>query len=176
MVAKKKQRDITDILPIVSIDEELGIGVLEDGSFMDVLRIRTKDYTYASEAEIEMGQRAFERLFKTYKGDLKITSAYFPVDVSKQQNYYRSLLERTRSPVFRDLIEDELAKQLYVNKHMKAKAYFLSFFFDKREKYKEVLQGIVSSLHMDGEPLALYMAMEEKRELFRLLCNKTEAI
>ena len=61
-------------LPIVDFDEQLGLAVMEDGTFCDFLEIITKDLRNLSDDQLLFDKMLWEKLFDTYSDDLKIIS------------------------------------------------------------------------------------------------------
>ena len=78
-------------LPIVDFDEQLGLAVMEDGTFCDFLEIITKDLRNLSDDQLLFDKMLWEKLFDTYSDDLKIISFSFPAETDSQQRYLSHL-------------------------------------------------------------------------------------
>lgn len=94
-------------LPIVDFDEQLGLAVMEDGTFCDFLEIITKDLRNLSDDQLLFDKMLWEKLFDTYSDDLKIISFSFPAETDSQQRYLSHLLDRTENPGYRHFLPNE---------------------------------------------------------------------
>ena len=171
---KKVQKEIEDIgviMPIVDYSDELDVGIMKDGTFIDCLQIISKDLNNVDDLTSKLDCAAYDKLYSTYADSLKIVSSYFPVDTSSQISYFRKILERTENPVYRAEIEDEIRKCEIINKEMLNREFLLFFYADSIGDYNEKYIRITST-YSNGKRLFETISKEKKKRHFNLLANK----
>lgn len=178
---EKKERDAealyTDrIMPIVAWDEEYNVGVMYDGTIVDVLGVISKNLASASDSDVAFDIACWDKLYKTYPGDLKIIGFNFPTNTDEQQEYFRHLLKRTRNPVYREQLTIRLSELEYISDKRKDREYAILFYAKDLDDYKKQLLQIYTQLSTSITPLATKLPAEKKKQIVMNLYNKCVAL
>ena len=156
-------------LPIVDFDEQLGLAVMEDGTFCDFLEIITKDLRNLSDDQLLFDKMLWEKLFDTYSDDLKIISFSFPAETDSQQRYLSHLLDRTENPGYRHFLQMRMEELQGIPRLV------LCFFSKGFADYKDKYINITGSIGKTGHPLIKTISPARKKAIIRKLCNKNMA-
>jgi hypothetical protein len=167
---------VSGIMPVLATDAETGAGIMEDGSFIDMLYIRPKDLNAVSDEDMKFDILMVDKLFRIYSDDLKIISINFPAETASQQEYLQYKHRRTENPVFRRLIEEEIDKATWISGNRTEKDCLLVFFAKDREEYKEKLRTIFGTLSRGAAPFVSPLSREKKEEIYARLYNKVFAV
>lgn len=84
MNKKKLEKDIEDLIPIADYDEELDCFVNQDGTYMNLYQINSKDLVSSDVDDIEMDCFKWAKFHKTYYSDVQILTMKFPSNTQKQ--------------------------------------------------------------------------------------------
>ena len=166
---KTDSKEISSIIPI-KYDRKFKVGKLPDGTIVDVVQIVCKDLNNLDEATNNIDILSWVKLYSTYIGDLKIVASFFPVDTSAQTRYFSSLLERTKNPIYREAIEEELYKCEAIHEQFLNKEFMLCFYSKNMVEYKENYIKIMSM--NDRNTMFKEMSSDKKEKFFYLMANK----
>lgn len=162
-------------LPIVDFDEQLGLAVMEDGTFCDFLEIITKDLRNLSDDQLLFDKMLWEKLFDTYSDDLKIISFSFPAETDSQQRYLSHLLDRTENPGYRHFLQMRMEELQGIPRLFLTQSFVLCFFSNGFADYKDKYINITGSIGKIGHPLIKTISPARKKAIIRKLCNKNMA-
>lgn len=180
IVIKKEKEDnqqaeslyIDKILPIIDFDDELGIAIMEDGTFCDCFSIVCKDLNSITADQLAMDVLTWEKVYKTYAGDLKIVSFSFPTDTREQQEYIEYKLAETQNPILREFLHRRQGELEYVNREYLMRESALFFFARTPAEYKNNFTALRALLSSSITPLIKPMPVEKKKKLLFKMCNK----
>ena len=159
-------------LPIVDFDDEIGLAIMEDGSYCDFLEVITKDLQNASDDQLLFDKMLWERLFDTYSDDLKVISFSFPAETDQQQKYLEQILEKTENPGYRKFLQMRMDELIGIPKLFLTQAFVLCFYAKGYAEYKNKYIQIMSSVGKIGHPLVRTMPAARKKAIIEKLCNK----
>lgn len=162
-------------LPIVDFDEQLGLAVMEDGTFCDFLEIITKDLRNLSDDQLLFDKMLWEKLFDTYSDDLKIISFSFPAETDSQQRYLSHLLDRTENPGYRHFLQMRMEELQGIPRLFLTQSFVLCFYSKGFADYKDKYINITGSIGKTGHPLIKTISPARKKAIIRKLCNKNMA-
>lgn len=171
--SKKRSEALSEqeLLPIVAFDEELGLGIMEDGTYCDLLEIKTKDLASASEDQLLLDRYAWEKLYMTYAGDLKIISFSFPTDTDEQQQYFRYKADTAEDPVYRRMLREKLHEVQATSQNFPVNSFVLMFFSRTLSEYKNNYMTIKAALARTPA-LISSLPPEKKKAVFQRLYDK----
>ena len=152
-------------LPIVDFDEQLGLAVMEDGTFCDFLEIITKDLRNLSDDQLLFDKMLWEKLFDTYSDDLKIISFSFSAETDSQQRY----------PGYRHFLQMRMEELQGIPRLFLTQSFVLCFFSKGFADYKDKYINITGSIGKTGHPLIKTISPARKKAIIRKLCNKNMA-
>ncbi|MDD7511969.1 MAG: hypothetical protein PUK21_06345 [Peptostreptococcaceae bacterium] len=163
--------DSLDLMPVVDFDKSLGYMIMKDGTILDCVHIISRDLENMDENGRTIDILAWQKLYSTYEGDLKIVSLYFPVDTKEQSNFFRYKLKHTKNPIYRELIEEEIEKCKAIHEQFLNREFFMFFYaknnIDYQEKYIKIM-----GLNRNMRNIVEEVSNEKKKKLLSLLANK----
>lgn len=143
---------------------------MDDGGFVDFIKINCKDILSLSEDEKEIINYTFEKFYKTYSGDMKLIGINMPVDTTKNQSYMQHKLVNCKNSVQRRFLLEELEYEKTAQEMITQREFYLCFFFDSLEQRKDALNECISIL--GEQSLAEQLTQQEKETIIYQLCNK----
>ena len=175
--AKEVQRLlISEIFPVIAGDEKESCFLLENGTYMDMFQINSKDLASSPEDIVMFDNYTWDIFYKTYAKDIKILSFYFPADTLEQRNYISYKLYNTETPVFKDMLYDKLEEAEFIAKNRKDREYVLMFFASSVDDLREKRAVIFGNLSRPAVPLVRRITYEKKEKILYKLGNSSEVI
>ena len=175
--AKEVQRLlISEIFPDIAGDEKESCFLLENGTYMDMFQINSKDLASSPEDIVMFDNYTWDIFYKTYAKDIKILSFYFPADTLEQRNYISYKLYNTENPVFKDMLYDKLEEAEFIAKNRKDREYVLMFFASSVDDLREKRAVIFGNLSRPAVPLVRRITYEKKEKILYKLGNSSEVI
>ena len=175
--AKEVQRLlISEIFPVIAGDEKESCFLLENGTYMDMFQINSKDLASSPEDIVMFDNYTWDIFYKTYAKDIKILSFYFPADTLEQRNYISYKLYNTENPVFKDMLYDKLEEAEFIAKNRKDREYVLMFFASSVDDLREKRAVIYGNLSRPAVPLVRRITYEKKEKILYRLGNSSEVI
>ena len=175
--AKEVQRLlISEIFPVIAGDEKESCFQLENGTYMDMFQINSKDLASSPEDIVMFDNYTWDIFYKTYAKDIKILSFYFPADTLEQRNYISYKLYNTENPVFKDMLYDKLEEAEFIAKNRKDREYVLMFFASSIDDLREKRAVIYGNLSRPALPLVRRIPYEKKEKILYRLGNSSEVI
>lgn len=175
--AKEVQRLlISEIFPVIAGDEKESCFLLENGTYMDMFQINSKDLASSPEDIVMFDNYTWDIFYKTYAKDIKILSFYFPADTLEQRNYISYKLYNTENPVFKDMLYDKLEEAEFIAKNRKDREYVLMFFASSIDDLREKRAVIFGNLSRPAVPLVRRITYEKKEKILYKLGNSSEVI
>lgn len=177
-LSRRKQKELAEkelfmesLLEVVSFDEELGVGIMRDGSIIDCFEILCYDLQNESDAETNLKMLTWEKLFSVYGDDIKIISSFFPVSTNKQVEYLKNILDRTENPLYRELVKSRIADLEWIHENYVNRNYLLFFYSKNLTEYQEHYTRIIVTLN-SYDNLVAPLSNDIKKEQIFLLHNK----
>ena len=167
---------ISEIFPVIAGDEKESCFLLENGTYMDMFQINSKDLASSPEDIVMFDNYTWDIFYKTYAKDIKILSFYFPADTLEQRNYISYKLYNTENPVFKDMLYDKLEEAEFIAKNRKDREYVLMFFASSIDDLREKRAVIFGNLSRPAVPLVRRITYEQKEKILYKLGNSSEVI
>lgn len=156
-----KRNKITKILPIVDYSEEYGCFLYSNKTYMDIVKIQSKDLDTLDEAQVQLDVLAFLKMYRTYAPDIKIVGLNFPVDTNSQQRNIEKIKNRTENTIYMAALEEELAELQLVQDNMTEREYYFFLYADKPEELNDRRSKIRVLLDRNG----MYMEIDKTKKL-----------
>lgn len=167
---------ISEIFPVIAGDEKESCFIMENGTYMDMFQINSKDLASSPEDIVMFDNYTWDIFYKTYAKDIKILSFYFPADTLEQRNYISYKLYNTENPVFKDMLYDKLEEAEFIAKNRKDREYVLMFFASSVDDLREKRAVIFGNLSRPAVPLVRRITYEKKEKILYKLGNSSEVI
>ena len=172
----RKDASISELIPIVSYDDELQTFVMKNETvkYLDILQIKTEDLINKSIYEKDYLNMQWAKFYKTCAADIKIISLNFPTDTSEQQRYIQYKIENCKNPVFKEFLEIKLSELKTIERNRSDREYYLMIFAEDSEQLFDVRQIINSSL--GAQNLCYSLEKEKKKKIFYRFNNPNTAL
>lgn len=165
-------KNTSELLPFARIEKNMFC--MDNGGYMDLFRITTKDLTSVSESEVERDMLQFEKFYKMFSSDCKIIGINFPTDTKRQQQYFQHKINTTENPYYREVLQTKFEELVNVNTYYTDREYYLMIFCNSYSDYLEAKRTVSVTLLAQG--LAFEISIEKKIDIITKLCNKSTSI
>ena len=166
----KLVKPITGIIPIR--DTYKGAFKYSDGSYMDIIQVRTKDLESVSDIEVNTDAYMFTKFNRTYSDDYKIISVNFPANTKTQQAYFRNKINHCTNSKLQAILEEKLDQLVYAEQTSTNREHYLMIFGSSFEQLNDNRGTIFSALGNLVESIDI----DKKVQLLYMLANKSTCI
>lgn len=153
-------------------DDELNCFVMDDGSYMDLIQVKTKDLVSSADDEVEYDIMKFAKLYKMYADDLKICVMNFPCKTGIQQEYLRHKLKNMSNEVYKTFLMRKLDELVWIEKNDMMREYYYMIFAKKKTQLNSNRELIVNTLGSGRNRLSGLLSKEKKIQICERLNNK----
>ena len=175
-IFKKKEKQMTELIPYASYDEAQQYYLFGDGTITNFFQINPKDIYNLDDDERLLDNYKFEKFYKTHAGDIKIIALNIPEDTSEQQRYFTHKLEKCTNPIYRTRLDRYYKEVKYIEDNFFMREFFLQVFCETDEEYRKVYDRIHSILGVGIRGLISIINKEKKDYILEKLGNKNEKI
>lgn len=186
MKAEKKQKNkdknsskkshvsntVKSVLEIAYYDDDTSCFVMDDGNFMDLIQINTKDLVSSADDEVEYDIMKFTKLYKMYADDLKITVMNFPCKTSVQQEYITHKIKTTSNEIYKKFLQRQLDELVWIEKNDMMREYYFMIFGKKKAKLISNRNLIFNVLGSGRKNLSQKISKDKKILICERLNNK----
>lgn len=173
-MSKKITKTSIDLLPFVKYNDKEECFEMKNGSYMDLLEIRTKDLATASDDENDLDILCILKLLRTFSSDIKIISLNFPTNTKMQQQYLQHKIDNCRNEIFKNILETKLEELHFIESNKTDREFYLMFFSDTVNQHIDDLNVIFKSLN--SRNLVMQLSKEKKLQIIYKLNNKNSSI
>ena len=171
--AKDKQdKEMQSLLPIA--DFEGDAFRFQDGTYMDLIQIVTKDLLNMSTSALAYDNLTMANFYKTYADDLKIVALNFPKSTKQQQHYYEHKLAIERNPVYKKFLEQDYNLLKETEQKTTEREYYFMIFAKNVEDLHNKQMRIFHTLGGNGQVVKL--ENKKKIQIIQKINNKSTTI
>lgn len=170
MKKNKVQHNTLKLLKIRSYDRENNCYVNEDGSILDIVGIKCKDFATQSEDELERDMLQLTELFATYKDDMKIISINIPTNCEEQIAYVSHKIEICKNEYRKNQLEIKLRELEWIQKNRLTKEFFIMYFSRDFEEHRK--HALLIKQNLSVQNLLINISKKEKDIVLMKLNNK----
>lgn len=167
----KSVRSITKIIPIK--DTYRGVFKYYDGSFMDIIQIRTKDLASISESEINMDLYILTKMNRLYTESYKLISINFPTNTKTQQAYFRNKINHCTNRKHERVLQEKLDSLIEAEQTSTSREHYIMLFGNS---YEHLMNNEETILNYLGENLSEPIDLSKKVQFLYMLANKSTCI
>lgn len=167
---KTRKVDEKHLLPLRYYSDESEAFVMSDGSFLDILSVRTKDRKNLKDEEIKYYIYRYTKFYKQYEGDLKYISMNFPVDTSSQRKYMSNYSKKTLDKNRQKWLERKIAEFNNLDDVVNRREYYLMYFAKNKEELIKN-RSIIKNFSIGRNNLFLAIEATEKFQVMKKLLN-----
>lgn len=165
---KNIQRNITEILPILDLDDEF---IKTTTGYMNIYQIESKDVYSLNRDEIERHLHDFASFLKIYQDDIKIVCMQFPVNTEVQQENILKKIEATppEKEKYIHFLKKRLRELQFLEENRFNKEYFI-FIYSEGNNIDKIIEKEELIFRISNENIRFRHLTEEKklRILFKL--------
>lgn len=172
---KTRKADEKHLLPLRYYSDESEAFVISDGSFLDILSVRTKDRKNLKDEEIKYYIYRYTKFYKQYEGDLKYISMNFPVDTSSQRKYMSNYSKKTLDKNRQKWLERKIAEFNNLDDVVNRREYYLMYFAKNKEELIKN-RSIIKNFSIGRNNLFLAIEATEKFQVMKKLLNMNTLI
>ena len=172
---KTRKVDEKHLLPLRYYSDESEAFVMSDGSFLDILSVRTKDRKNLKDEEIKYYIYRYTKFYKQYEGDLKYISMNFPVDTSSQRKYMSNYSKKTLDKNRQKWLERKIAEFNNLDDVVNRREYYLMYFAKNKEELIKN-RSIIKNFSVGRNNLFLAIEATEKFQVMKKLLNMNTLI
>lgn len=172
---KTRKVDEKHLLPLRYYSDESEAFVMSDGSFLDILSVRTKDRKNLKDEEIKYYIYRYTKFYKQYEGDLKYISMNFPVDTSLQRKYMSNYSKKTLDKNRQKWLERKIAEFNNLDDVVNRREYYLMYFAKNKEELIKN-RSIIKNFSIGRNNLFLEIEATEKFQVMKKLLNMNTLI
>ena len=172
MVRPSKKSPMLELVPVKGIQAANGKCIeLVDGTYMDIIRIVTRDLMAISDDEFEYFVSVWTTMYRKMGFDAKLVSLNAPTDTRLQQAYIQHKLDSNTNPAFDRFLEEKLTQLQNIQRYRTDRQFYLIFFAQNNDDYRENLAVVQQNLI--NYDLAEEISMDEKLAVLEKLNNKS---
>lgn len=125
--AKDKQdKEMQSLIPLAKFEGD--VFRFQDGTYMDLVQIVTKDLLNMSTDALAYDNLNMANFYKTYADDLKIVALNFPKSTKIQQHYYEHKLAVERNPIYKKFLDNDYQMLKHIEQHNTEREYYFVLF------------------------------------------------
>lgn len=133
MISDKKIKQLNDLTGINDYDDVNECFIMNDGSYLDIIKIRSHDLLNNDEDKVLYECFTFLKWLKTYPHESELVGMNFPVDTTEQQIYFEHIMERTENPQYLYYQNQKLTELKVIDQKMMERQFYLFLFFNTEE-------------------------------------------
>lgn len=148
----------------------------ENGGFMDLIQINSKDLVNSSADEVEYDCMKFAKEYKLEEADLKLIVLNFPCDTKRQQAYYEIKLEQTKNAVYKNFLQKKLDELIWLGKNDTTREFYFMLFAKSHTDLEKQITTLKTVLHTGRDGLLIELTDEKKHQIIYRLNNKGDSL
>ncbi|MEA5142813.1 MAG: hypothetical protein VB023_04445 [Oscillibacter sp.] len=165
-----------EVIPIRSYDERLAAFVLEDGSYMDILRIIPRDLDNTADDEIQLEIYNLMKIYKTVGCDLKFVSMKFPLTLTNQKQVLQHHRERAQDAVRRRWLDRQIRELELAESNVSTQNFYLFFFGEAEAGFIKNKEDLLKFAGSGTNRLVEEINQYEKGQILQKLNNMNTEI
>lgn len=165
-----------DHLDIRRYDSEHKFFQRKDGSYMDLIKIKTRDRANTSEDDIKFDVLKLMKLLQTYEDCMKIMSLNFPTNTVKQQEYYKKKIEQCKNAKQRKWLTVSLRELEWIDKNTTEREYYIVYYAPTLDKQVNINQQILNKLQTGQNGMLEELPQQKKEDIYFKLMNPSSIV
>lgn len=170
------RKTILDIVPVREYMPDIQCYRLEDGTYMDILQILSKDLINSSDDEVEYDCLKFAKAYRLYADDIKIVCLNFPCDYGEQKRFLEHKIKCTKNQIFKEQLEKKKNELVWLEKNNTTREYYYMIFAKTPEELEKDILTLTSTLGAGREGLIERTSQDKKNQVLFRLFNKCNLV
>lgn len=160
-----------EILRIRFYDEDIGAFVLENGEYLDLLQIVTKDRENLQDDVVRYDIYNLTRFEKLYALPHKDIGLNFPINTSLQRANLQRKYKSTADPIRRKWIRREIEELETLDANIERKEFYRMFFAKTKNDLVKNRRDILSYIGYGRNKIVKEISKEKKIQIVRKMQN-----
>lgn len=165
-----------EIVPIRFFDEELSAFILEDGTFLDIFEIVSKDRENLQDDVVRYDIFNLTRFEKLYALPHKDIGLNFPINTSLQRANLTKKLKKTADPIRKKWLEIEIEELEILDTNIERKEFYRMYFADTKNNLLKNRRDILSYIGSGRNKIVQEIEKEKKIQIIRKIMNMNTLI
>jgi len=157
----QEEKTLEDIVPVATVEGD--VFRLQDGTYMDVLQIVTKDLANMTIEGLQYENLQFQNFYKVYSDDIKIIALNFPKNTKTQQKYFKHKMAHEKNEVYLRELQDQYDNLQWLEKRNTEREYYMFLFARNTE-----------DLH--NKQVRIYHNLEDSNQITKISVEKKKQI
>lgn len=167
---KKISNTIMQLIPIRKYDHLNECYIYENGSIMDLVRIKCKDFGTQSNSDMEMDMLLLTGFFRLYKEDFKLVSINIPTNCEEQLAFINHKLSKCKNEYCRQQLEIKKSEQEWIEKNRLNKEFYIMYFARDLEEFRKQ-KGLIND-QLGSNNLLVPISKKDKDIVLMKMANK----
>lgn len=159
------------LVPLVQYIDEQGCFKKNNGVFVDLIQIVSKNILNISEYQVEFDIMKYAKFYKMYPDSIKIFAMNFPYSTKQQQMYLQRKIAVCKNFNYKSRLELKLEELKNLDKTMTTREFYIEFFSDSLENHKKNKNSIKRILSAGNINMVQEISKEKKEMIFFKLNN-----
>lgn len=161
-------RKTKELIPYRKIEENAIH--MEDGYFLDIMQIQTRDIEAMNETDLNILILSETKMLRSYTETYKELSLNFPANMEKQRQYWLKKKEETTNPLFLTYIDRKLFEFDFIERERTNREFFI-FIFGESLNELEKNKSLMVRARQNSFPL-IPLSIEKKQDVLFMLNNQ----
>lgn len=148
----------------------------KDGSYMDLIKIKTRDRANTSEDDIQFDILKLMKWLQTYEDSVKIMSLNFPTNTLKQQEYYKKKIEKCKNSNQKKWLTVSLKELEWIDKNTTKREYYIVYYAKTLDKQINTKQQIINKLQLGQNGMLEELSRQKKEDIYYKLMNPSSIV
>lgn len=170
MMTSDKTKQTNDLTGIREYDAVNECFVMNDGSYMDIIKIRCHDLENSDPDIVTAECYALLKWIKTYPYEYEIVGLNFPVNTTEQQNAIEHIMGRTENPQHLYYLNQKYTELKVIDNKMIERQFYLFLFYENSDELR--LQRNKTLIQLGQAALAETITRKQKELVLYKINNK----
>ena len=165
-------KSVLDLLPVLDYDSLHDCFVLSDGTYMDLVQIKSKDLKSLSDDEVLYDRLRYTKLYKKFSDDIKAIAINFPSNTDNQLNYIRYKIAHTKNEIYKEWLRKKEEECIWIADNRTSREFYYMFWGKNLDELIKNRGIIVETLETGKNGLVFFPDQEKKIAIIKKLNNK----
>ena len=161
---KSLKKTVAELIPIIDYDYRVEAYLMQDRTYMDILRVEAKDWNHLSKDDVNYEIGIWTRFYRIYTGDIKFITMRFRCNTIIQQEHLKYRKKLVKDDTIRKKLDYKIKELEELELNTYEREFYLMFFgkTDLEIEYYGAAEPPVrcGKSHLSGltEPPVFYLA------------------
>ncbi|MGG3801187.1 hypothetical protein [Metabacillus fastidiosus] len=139
---KMAKRSITEIIPIIDMDDDGLIELKDNQGFYDIWQLQSKDVYSMNDEETRFDIYNLSHFYQAYHNSIKFLAINFPVNTTKQQQFIQKKIDKCKSTLYEKFLIQKMTELQFLEWGRTNREYFVFIFGENQHIVNERVQSV----------------------------------